>query len=449
MFQRTTTRWIRLRSVSLIILLLLPFRATPAQGLEAFAGISLGVVFNGLADRIDSSIQRAGAVADGVLIRAGSEANAAINNMRVAYADALNQTVDRLDQLGRTQLARIAAVADALERRTSEDMRFLAQMVTQGALILPFSNRFPQVTRWSPEFEVTPLSAGAAPQPQFGPMFDLRIDGVFPQSAGPGLAPTLEVKGNRLSASTNSTQSLVFNVPRTLLTAAANQRVAYSKVTLVVPFTERRGPVGLFGARRREARFNFGIVGLPASPGRVLVRLTKNVTVTDRIAVSTPQDNQQSDRDDKVEVHCGPNEAPNRIIDPNTVRFVVDRSEGRTWTHRLERRNNPSVCEWIRTEHHGLGTSDKVWFHFEYKVSVDRQESRTTEVRLDDLVWGDSRLVPLDGASSYVVIFEGFDGSHHEYASQTQGDRFIVVAPDGVGVRISARPVTEILAVAR
>jgi hypothetical protein len=315
-------------------------------------------------------------------------------------------------------------------------------MVTQGALIVPFSNKQPQVTRWSPEFEVA-----SALGPQFGPTFSLRFDGVFAQAAEPGLTPSLEVGNTKLSAAANNTQTLSFNVPRSVLEIASGKRVSYAKLTLVVPYTKKKGPLGLFGTKRFEARFNLGIIGLPRLPGKIVLRTTNSVTSTSHPSVRTPQDNVQSDRDDHVEVHCGPNES--RSIDTASIQFVVERSEGSTWTHHPERRNNPSPCEWIRTEHHGIGTSDKVWFHFEYTVSVDSTESRTNEIPIDGLTWGDSRVIPLNGAKNYVVIFDAFDGSHHEYASQTQDDRFIVVAPDGTGVRITVRPVAGILAVAR
>jgi hypothetical protein len=434
----------RLQVVSFFLTAVLLFSGQPshAQIPAALAGLTLNAALNALADRVDSSVQNAGATADKVLIHAGSEANAAISNMRAAYADMLDKTVESLDQLARDQLGRISATADALERRTAEDMKFLAQMVTQGALIVPFSNKQPQVTHWSPEFEVAP----AALAPQFGPVFTLRFDGVFAQAAEPGLAAILEVAGTKIPSSVNTTQSLSFNVPRSILAIKPDTPASYAKATLVVPYTKKKGPLGLFGTKRLEARFNLGIVGLPGSPGKIVVRTTTNVTITERVPASTPQDNIQSDRDDHVEVRCGPNEG--RPIDPNSVQFKVDRSEGDTWTHHSERRNNPSPCEWIRTEHHRFGTSDKVWFHFEYVVLVDRTETRTNDVAVS-LTWGDSRLIPLSGIKSYVVTFDAFDGSHHEYGSQTQDDRFIVVTPEGTGLRITARPVTGILSVAR
>jgi len=129
------------------------------------------------------------------------------------------------------------------------------------------------------------------------------------------------------------------------------------KLPITVPFNERQF---IFFNSRKEAHFTAALVGLPLSPGQITVATTSSVDTTQRDFVSTRQDNIQSDRDDHDEDRCGPNET--HIIDPSSVNLIFDHIEGSTWTAHPVRLNNPSVCWHFRTEHHGIGTSDKLFF---------------------------------------------------------------------------------------
>lgn len=407
------------------------------------SGAILGLLLNSLADRIDVSVEKAGTRADETFIRAGSEANAAINNIRAAYPELLDQTIDKLDVAGTTMLTRVQAAAAALEGQTANDAMTLSRMVAQDLLLLPLSNKRPQVTLISPTFEVAAKDAALA---GLGDSILVQIHGIFPGAGEPGLKPTLSVGAKRVPA-LGGTQDLTFVIPRSVLSVASGHTVAYARMKLDAPYTQRCGFLYLSHCDHTAA-FTFGLIGLPASPGKLEVQTSRPATVTDLVHVTTMQYNVQSDRDDHDLVVCGPNEDAPRSIVPGSVKMQVDRKEGSTSTDRPVRTNNPSVCWHWRTEHHGVGTSDKVWFHFEYDVTVPRQTVATATIPLSTMKWGDSRVVDLNGAT-YKLVFDAFDGTHNEYSTQTQSDRYITMAPDGAGLRVAARPVTGILPVAR
>jgi hypothetical protein len=415
--------------VAVLTLSAQPQAQVPALG--ELAALPLAAALNKIADRVDVSVEKAGTVANGVLIRAGSEVNAQIDNLRVAYADMLNQTVQTLLPAVQNQIAQVASDAAALENKTAADAARIATLAQQTANILPLSNKRPQVARVEPSYEVYSSDPAAPP-------IQITVDGNFVDAADVGFTPTVRVDDQVVQPIHLTTQHLMFAVPRSVLRIAQNKATSYVRLQLVTPYKER----SLLRTHRREATFRLLLNGIPASPGKVTVDTRVPFTTTTRRHVGTPQYNLQSDRDDHVQEICGPNETG--TIDPNSVRLAFEHIEGTTWTQRPTRVNNPSVCYWFRTEHHGLGTSDKLWWHYEYDV-IDTVTGINQNTQALNLGWGDSQVIPVS-AGQFTVTFDGFDGSHQQFSAANHDNRFIVVATEGNALRISARPVTGILA---
>src|SRR5262249_30078124 len=135
---------------------------------------------------VDVSVEKAGAVANGVLIRAGSEVNAQIDNLRVVYADMLEKTVNTLLPAIQNQLAQVASDAAALENKTAADAARIATLAQQVANTFPLANKRPQVAQVEPSYEVYSADPAAAP-------IQITVDGNFVDAADDGFTPTLKV----------------------------------------------------------------------------------------------------------------------------------------------------------------------------------------------------------------------------------------------------------------
>ena len=420
-------------SLVLCILLIAPqqARAQDPLTLAGLGGLTLNEALNSIADRVDSSIEKAGTVANGVVIRAGSEVSAEIDNLRAAANDVLGTSVKDLDSAIRDQLGEVVSDANLLESRTASDAQKLLQLAQGVTNTIPFSKTQPQVTSLSPNYAV--FDPG---DPQA--FVQLVVRGNFFDSALPGMAPSIIVNNKPLELIEVTTTHFIFNVPTSLFSLNASKPRPLVKLPITVPFNEK---FLVFFNSRREAHFTAALLALPPSPGTITVKTTSSTDSTQRDFVSTHQDNIQSDRDDHDEIRCGPNET--HTIDPASINLIFDHIEGSTWTAHPVRLNNPSVCWHFRTEHHGIGTSDKLFFHFTYFVSFSLPRS-STATQTFSLKWGDSRVVDAP-VGQFTITFNGFDGSTQQFRASNHDNRFIDISPEGGGVRIAARPLDGIL----
>jgi len=405
--------------------------ATNAQVIPAaLAGVTVDVALNKVADRVDSSAEKAASDADGVIIRGASDVNAEINNFREAYKDMLQKTVSSLDSEATMQLSQIFSDADALENKTAADATRILQLAQQVANVLPFAKDRPQVRSVEPAYAV--FSATRKDD------ISLTVEGNFVYVADKDCLPYIEIGSKHLGPVHAETDHMLFLIPRSLLVPTGTI-TSLVKLPLVIPYKE-----GTIFKKRKESTFPLLLIGLPESPGKITVQIkTPDAVQWVRVDhVKTPQDNMQSDRDDHTDTRCGPNESD--TIEANSAHVVFDHTEGSTWTYHPVRLNNPSVCFWFRTEHHGIGTSDKIWWHFEYNVDhvLPRGFSESNQVL--QLNWGSSQVFSAT-AGTFKIIFDGFDGSHQEFLAQDHGNRFIDISTDGGGLKIAARPFEGIL----
>lgn len=425
----------RINAVGLIIAILVSEPARAQDPLAGLTGLTLDAALGKIADRVDSSIEKAGTVANGVVIRAGSEVWAEIENLRTAAKDVLDKAVKDLNSTLTQQLAQVSSDANALERRTAQDAQRVVMLAQGVANTIPFSKTQPQVTSLGPNYAIFDPSA---PQTEIL----LTVNGNFFDSALSGFAPSLNIGNDAslISPIEVTTTHMMFRIPSRLFAPSARNPFPLVKLPITVPYKQR----GLIFSSRKEAHFTAALIGLPLSPGRITVTTTTSSDVVHRDAISTPQDNIQSDRDDHDEDRCGPNES--RTIDPSSVAIHLDHIEGSTWTQHPVRLNNPSVCWHFRTEHHGLGTSDKLWFHFTYFVTYSTPQV-VNNTQTFDLKWGDSKVINAP-AGQVNITFNGFDGSSQQFVASNHDNRYLDISAEGGGFRIAARPLEGILPVA-
>jgi hypothetical protein len=386
----------------------------------ARADATLAAALYALMDRLTTAIDKAGTSADHVTLRAGSEAHAAVQSVQVAFARSLNTSISSITPQMREQVASLEAAAAALERRTAADSAEALRLSQQVVASLPLSTRMPQLTSW------TPGAVGAGD-------VVLHLNGHFPQAANEGFQPVAVINGEQLGADGISSQRLTFRIPH-----AATGSGASKIVRIRVPYED-----SVLGgtAQVKVATFLVPLAAFPRGPGQIQIRTSTPTPVREVTHIVTKQDNQQSDSDDKVEIHCGPSHSDRILHD--SVKFVIDRQEGSSFTHRLERYDSPSVCEWIRTEHHRFGTSDKLWFHFEYDVESFPVRD-VPAAHAIDLKWGDSAALRLAGNATFVVVLDSFDGTHSEFSGASDENRLIRISLGGDGVNVAARELADV-----
>jgi hypothetical protein len=389
---------------------------------------TVGIALNMASNHVNQVIDHAGATANGVVIRAGSDVDAEINNFRAAYADMLNKTVSSLDSTATKQLSQIFSDSSALENKTAADAKRIVQLAQQTSNTIPFSKTAPQLTSAEPTYDIY--------SPDLLSDVQLELQGNFFDVNAGDMAPYAVLNGKHIPPVHVTTQHLIFMLPRKTLAISPGKVTSLAEIPVTVPYKD-----GWIFKTRKETTFLIHMVGIPNNPGRITLKVQTPITTVASIHVRTPQDNQQSDRDDHEDQHCGPNETD--PINPNSVKLVFEHTEGGTWTDHPTRLNNPSVCYWFRTEHHGMGTSDKLWWHYEYDVS---HTSNSIQVSQQDvkLKWGDSLSFPV-AAGQFTVIYDSFDGSHHEFLAGDHSNRFIDISTQGGGLLIAARPVDGII----
>jgi hypothetical protein len=242
-------------SFALVLVVSLVFEplARAQDPLAGLTGLTLDAALNSIADRVDSSIEKAGTVANGVVIRAGSEVWAEIQNLRTAANDVLNKAVKDLNATLTQQLAQVSSDANALERKTAQDAQRVVTLAQGVANTIPFSKTQPQVTSLSPSYAVFDPTA-----PQ-GTLL-LTIQGNFFDSALSGFAPSLPLGDNKppLSPIEVTTTHMIFSIPASLFAASPGHAFPLVKLQITVPYKQR----GFIFSSRKEAHFTAALIGL-------------------------------------------------------------------------------------------------------------------------------------------------------------------------------------------
>lgn len=406
--------------------------AAPAAGVAAVPAVAaadpvLGLILNGLLDRVSTLIREAETAGQSLMLRAGSEAYMVISNAQAAYNDSLQKTVTALDAVATHNIQQLQTMVDALERRTAADTQQALQTAQTITNILPIANHAPQVSGFSPRF-VANAAAG-------GPVV-VTVKGNFFYASEADYTPVLHVGSSNISPLEITTNKIRFSVPADLAANALANKITTAVVTLDVPF--KSGSVN----SRAVASFRLLLGVLPPTTGKAALTCTTTSTVTDREHRSSQSWQQHSSNDDLDSTNCGPDYPGWRIVD-DSVRFVVDWSQGNEndqWS-KQQRRVNPSVCYFVHTVHHRFGTSGKINWHYEYDITRDRQVSTTSTSQVA-LAWGDSKSFTCP-ANAWKVTFDAFPGQHSEFTGPSV-ERWIKILVQGGGVVVKAPDLLEI-----
>jgi hypothetical protein len=223
------------------------------------AGDPLGLVLDDLANSVSTIIDNAAASFQAAVVAAAGQVQDAINNAESAFANDLNTAINNISAAERSAVDQIQALVSNLQ----SDAAQLAQTITADAqqLIntLPFTNKNPQVTSYTPQF-----TAGAAP----GSPVQVTVNGNFAWAFEKQLSPTVRVGGQAYTADEVTTQQLGFSLPGSTFTGSHNSLTPVS-LELDVPYES-----GVIFKTVKPGTFYLLVTVLPPSPVTTLTLTT-------------------------------------------------------------------------------------------------------------------------------------------------------------------------------
>lgn len=400
------------------------------DGVKAVAGAPLGAVFGGMMDEVNTLITNARNAGDTLLLRAGSEAQLAIQSAQAAFDTELDKSISELDAVATEKVAALRSMVDQLERQTAADAMSALEKAQQIANTLPFSRTTPQLTSISPQLiTLDPRKDSVT----------LTMHGNFFHALDPALKPSLVINGNQLDPGMSTTQELTFVVPVRFLPLASPTAITLTAAKLTVPYLQ-----GDVNPTKKIGTFSLLLSLLPRSPGQIAVSWTQLSSRTQtRHVVSNKMHQDSSTDDDKGHSHCDDPIPEHWSYVTWSAKFVMDRSSG-DWSFQSDPvRTTPQVCFSVTTIHHcGFfcpGDNGNVDFHFEYDISQEVPVETPRQQQLQ-LTWGDSKIIP-GPMKDWKVTFDSFDGHHQEFAATDMANPYLKVETQvGGSLKLSVPP---------
>jgi len=225
-------------------------------------GDPVGSLLSGVTDQINSVITRASAEAQATVLAAAGALQAAVSQAESAFATDLNTGINNVNDAVRNDVKHLQTLLAQLQSGNAQ----LVQQALAGAQqllnTLPFTNKNPQVTSYSPTFVVG------------GQQVVVRVHGNFFYAFEKKLTPTLDVGGTTYPPARNTTQDLAFIVPASKFAAPTNGDFSYTTAELHVKYEH-----GVIFHSITPGVFRLLVTTLPTTP-------TKSATLTTTTTVN-------------------------------------------------------------------------------------------------------------------------------------------------------------------
>jgi hypothetical protein len=414
-----------------------PTRADPLGGLAL--GVGLDKLGNSIKDAVSSAIGGAQILE----VQGGGQVSLAIQQAKIAYADDLNLTYDKLSAAEQQAITNIFSNAMVFEDKTYKDIKDVENSAQVSIDALPLSKTFPLISRFLPTYAE---QTGAK-------TISVQVEGNFVDVVKRGFDATLSVNGHQIVNTNKTNLLLVFDIPADVLNHADNS-VSANTLTLSIPYV-MPGAFGFLNidwfSKKDAATFLLPLMTLPKTFGTISVtsQVTKPGTVTKPI--SSPEQQQESVDDDikcggehgDLAVHTWPVDAGWMII-PSSTQAQVTWSQGKQgqdgdWWIQSNCSSVTAICFCVSTEHHGAGTSGKVHFKM---VATEQQQTNVTNSRTDviPIGWGDSKVYKLpDGGAVWTGSYTRFDSKVIQF-SGAYSDAFLTVTQTGPVITFRSVP---------
>ena len=409
------------------------------RGQKPLGGLVLGAVLDKLMSQVKEAEEKA--IGGGMVLEigAGGEVASAIEQAKTAYAGSLQLTVSQLGAADQQVVGSLQSLADDFIRKSYGSASKLEDKAMGIVHNLPFSKDFPQVFRFRPNYVAIDQYNDSTP-------VEVTLEGDFLDLPREGYDPVLTVGGQTIRYAGKGTNFVQFKVPKSAFTAS-NSAVSTTYVSVDVPYEKTTLE---FIHSKADTQFVFPVVTLPKSLGSITVQTTSSHPGVARQQVVSPELTQQSGDDDikdggehaDLAIHRWP-PAPGWRVIPSSVTYRMNRSQGKQgvdqdwWFSRnISTLNEAVLC--FSTEHHGAGTSGKIWFNIVFTEEKDVTNTQTANQSVA-LPWGGSRVVEVPAGATWKGRFDRFDGKSFEFSGPFHNE-FINVSQAGPVITLSAIP---------
>lgn len=388
---------------------------------------TFGSLLNGFFNRANQLIQQmqnSGLILE---VNGAAQVQNLIASARDAYKDDLNTTVNALSAQQQQLLSSIDGALNKIQAGVTD----ITSDITQIALILPMSNKFPQLTSYK----------GTIVSPQLDSQIVVQLKGVFHDLPKNGYEATLNL-GNKSFKGTNTTQEIKFKIPASEF-KSKKTKIDYNPFEIDINYSKRRL---LVFSSKETAKFHLYFIILPTSFGSYVLETLETVDTTlfeDKICPNLSW-NTHSGNDDGTIKGCPMEEG--WICDVNSVHPINFRNEeGRMNVDWFDRgsASAPTFAGWnfLATTRHGpFGNYGGLTIDLAYKRFKKTQVLRTKVFPEIPLQWGDEKVVSINPTAQWKLIFKQFDGKKKEIASSEQLSPYLKVNSLGSRIEIKLAP---------
>lgn len=400
------------------------------QVLDAGGAATFGAALLIGLNKVGDLIRQARSAGNDLLLSVGVEIENSIISVQIAYEKSLEKTMDELNELETkvlTDIDNIINKAITEGAKAAHDLLIQTQLISNS---LPFHNKIPQVGMYSLRFV-----------PPYVDIFRLDITGNFPFEFSEEDHPTLTVEGTVIQPILNTTTSIAFNIPKSLLGNFPNDNVKSVVASLSVPWDASHW----YHHKVKYGEFKIELELLPPNPGKVIIKhkvKQSHQESSDRYSDIFIFDSSDNDiEEDRSLRLSGDENREGWTIQPGTARFdLVERMEGvegHDWYNMGYQRGSDIEVVWrARTERKHAGSSGKI----KWRIACKIIRTVTTEIEVSDEVqisWGTSRIFNYQ-AGKWKIIWTRFDGYIQEFDRSYFESSFLKIDATGDSVRISA-----------
>lgn len=407
--------------------------------------VGVGILLDRLFNQIDQTIDNAKNAGKQLEIEAGIQVRRAIENAKVAYADSLNLTMDRVDKAAQDALGKLQTLVNDAIAGQADLLQTLASRAQQVANTLPCHNDRPQLTGVSPRFTLDQDPVR------------FKFMGNFEHAGNSKCTPQLEFNGKKFSPNHSETQRLEFEVPRATLFPGINlttiQKIIHSQGVLEAFWPTTLAGINIAGINK--ATFKIMISAIPPSPGSITLEYKTFKVITeerpyqsDNFHLDSCKEGNRKENylwwggDNKThenfEFRAQPTTGWN--VKRDTSSNTPPTARGTYSGPHFVRDDENAVIYKATTEHKDFGQSGIIDFCIVFTETRDvvKETDVSEEIKLN---WGNSKVFfpKADWRPGWKIIFKTFDNFTHEFAGEdTTTTEYLRIEKQGPGFVIKA-----------
>ena len=381
---------------------------------------TVGVALDALAARAVRLMKRSEHEQRVLEHRTASHALAFTSYARAAFADHLGRSMDELPGAMLEQIGQIRNLVEAADRRNVESFDWLGSRTEVLSMAIETSHvqkvrRLPKLVLQGVLEETTVVE----------------FDGDYPDANAPWFTPYLDVNGQAIAADLAAETKLRFLVPKALLDHRGTT-VEFLPTRLKLPQSGRCADVSLI---------DVPIVLLPDSPGKLVIRATKQSMKHDVERVVTKEFVHEQSVNAEETVHCEPVE-PGWSVDMGKVELTMVREEGKkgeTWFDGGNESSATQACWKVKTaafvppKDKARGKKERVLpAKLVFKLTYTRFRDTPFEEAVSEELrpaWGETKTLQL--LAGWRLKYVRFDGATFEYDAADTSNAFLRLTRSG------------------